>query len=566
MTAPALDLPVDTSADAATRDALLRCWTRETGTEVPPSGELTLPLRRLGVTLTVPVAYRSATGCHRFGPVRPADGSIPVDAVTLAALLARESAGDGPAEPVADLVGRVADSVRRIGAYLTARREGTAAAPSDGFLAAEQNLLLGHLLHPAAKSRDGLPDAEDRDYAPELRGSFPLHWFSVHPSVVVRDGVPGHPATELMRAMSTLEDGRVAVPAHPWQAADLPRRGDFAALMSAGLVRHIGPDGPPWFPTSSLRTVYRPDMPAMLKLSLGLRITNSRRENTLTELRRGVEVHRLLDSGFADHVFAAYPGFRIVRDPAFIGVLSGGVPIGLDVSVREVPDGLTGARCVAGLAAPAPGIAAAPVVTLVTDLAAATGRPAAAVAVEWMRRYTDRVLAPMVHLYATTGIGLEAHQQNTLVLLDDAGWPAAGWYRDNQGYYLAAERLPGVEAALGRPGSTLAVTPGSIVDDRLTYYLLFNQAFAAVAALGNAGVADEDTLLRALSDGLAALVDRGHDGGHTGGLAARWLSADTLPCKANLATRMAGIDEVLAPVDNQSVYLDVPNPLRRAAA
>ena len=41
-----------------------------------------------------------------------------------------------------------------------------------------------------------------------------------------------------------------------------------------------------------------------------------------------------------------------------------------------------------------------------------------------------------------------------------------------------------------------------------------------------------------------------------------WLEADVLPCKANLLTRLEGIDEVLAPLDAQSVYFDAPNPLR----
>ncbi|MFI1826494.1 hypothetical protein ACH41E_08540 [Streptomyces sp. NPDC020412] len=45
-------------------------------------------------------------------------------------------------------------------------------------------------------------------------------------------------------------------------------------------------------------------------------------------------------------------------------------------------------------------------------------------------------------------------------------------------------------------------------------------------------------------------------------LARRWLTADTLPCKGNLLTRLHGIDEVLAPLDAQSVYLNAPNPLR----
>lgn len=58
----------------------------------------------------------------------------------------------------------------------------------------------------------------------------------------------------------------------------------------------------------------------MLKLSLGLRITNSRRENLRKELHRGVEVHRLLRSGLSKQWQSAHPGFDIVRDPAWLAV------------------------------------------------------------------------------------------------------------------------------------------------------------------------------------------------------------------------------------------------------
>lgn len=58
----------------------------------------------------------------------------------------------------------------------------------------------------------------------------------------------------------------------------------------------------------------------MLKLSLGLRITNSRRENLRKELHRGVEVHRLLRTGLAEQWQASHPAFDIVRDPAWVAV------------------------------------------------------------------------------------------------------------------------------------------------------------------------------------------------------------------------------------------------------
>ncbi len=180
-----------------------------------------------------------------------------------------------------------------------------------------------------------------------------------------------------------------------------------------------------------------------------------------------------------------------------------------------------------------------------------------------MASYVDEVLVPMLHLYAETGIGLEAHQQNTLVRLDDAGRVAGGAYRDNQGYYFASSYLKGLLEVTGLRDSTLAVVEDAIVDDRLTYYMLHNQALAVVGSLAVDGLADEDKLLGVvrdrLSEALPSLKAAGPDGDR---LAQRWLSADQLPCKANMMTRLRGIDEVVAPLDAQSVYLEVPNPLR----
>jgi siderophore synthetase component len=313
-----------------------------------------------------------------------------------------------------------------------------------------------------------------------------------------------------------------------------------------------------------VRTVYRPDVSVMLKLSLGLRLTNSRRESTRTELKRGLEVHRLLDAGYARETFAAHPGFSIVRDPAWIAVdepsRPGGPDVtGLDVAVREVPSGIADLRCLAGLVAPRPGLGRSQLGARVAELG--TGA-----AEQWVADYTDRVLVPMLHLYAATGIGLEAHQQNTLVRLDARGRVTGAAFRDNQGYYLATSHLPRLLQRLGASASTLAVVDDAIVDERLSYYLLRNQALAVVGCLGVDGLGEERRLLAIMAgrlrEALPSLAAAGPRGDR---LARRWLEADTLPCKSNLLTRLHGIDEVLAPLDAQSVYLNAPNPLREAA-
>ncbi|NEE26808.1 iron transporter, partial [Streptomyces sp. SID7982] len=73
---------------------------------------------------------------------------------------------------------------------------------------------------------------------------------------------------------------------------------------------------------------------------------------------------------------------------------------------------------------------------VVSGLRARTGLTGTDVSAEWFRRYLHHVVRPVLWLDAHGGVALEAHQQNTLVLLDPDGWPVGGRYRDNQGYYF----------------------------------------------------------------------------------------------------------------------------------
>ncbi|WP_433168744.1 IucA/IucC family protein [Kribbella sp. CA-247076] len=542
-----MTLPADTAV-AAHLNAILRCYTRESAVPVAV-GPLTFEAG--GSTVTARVEHASRTGLHQFTDVL-VDGVPPAPEELVRVLSAGADAGE-----IEDLAARTAESVRNVELFV---------AKADGergpgrFLELEQALLFGHLNHPAPKSRDGLSGDELAAYSPELGGRFAVHWFEADAELVSSDQVAGAPslqgldALQLMGALAgiTPSAGRVLIPAHPWQAAAVAQRPRVAELISAGRVKALGPQGAQWYPTSSLRTVYHPDLPVMLKLSLGLRITNSRRESTPTELRRGLEINRLLDAAYNAGTATAHPRFTIVRDPAWVALDEGGPTLtGLDVAVREVPADVDSYACLAGLVAPRPGG-----ISRLSEYAA--DDPAG-----WVATYIGSVLIPMLHLYAETGIGLEAHQQNTLVRLDGAGRIKGGAYRDNQGYYLASSYLRGLLAVTGLRDSTLAVVDDPIVDDRLTYYLLHNQALAVVGCLAYDGVGDESELLSVVRDrltlALPLLKSAGPDGDR---LARRWLESETLPCKANMLTRLRGIDEVVAPLDAQSVYLDIPNPLR----
>lgn len=658
-----------TAAQAAAVENLLRCWVRENDLAAPDHGTLRIPLPASGAILLVPVHYWSATGWHRFGLPHLAyapEGAPPADAVTVAALLAREAAAagtptaadrpagggqtaqtedgnvgqaahgedgsvgqasrtgtvvdvrdsvdrtpsdtlpavplpflpsprtdhatavprrraarteDSPAGEGADLVGRVADSVRRTAVFIEDRREHPADT-GDRFLAAEQALLLGHPLHPTPKGREGLSDAEGALYSPELRGSFPLHWMAVAPAVLASDSAwteRGRPvsAEQLARRLAgpdlALPDGyAAALPLHPWQMRELKHRTETAALLDAGLLLDLGPLGDAWHPTSSVRTVHRSGAPAMLKLSLGLRITNSRRENLRKELHRGVEVHRLLRSGLCKEWQAVHPGFDIVRDPAWLAVDGpDGKPVqGLDVMIRHNPFGpADDAGCVAGLVSPRPHESAdgrplmrSRLTTLITGLAARTGRPRGAVAAEWFLRYLEHVVRPVLWLDSEAGIALEAHQQNTLLLLDADGWPTGGRYRDNQGYYFRASRRADLDARLPGIGEhSDTFVSDEVTDERFAYYLAINNVLGLIGAFGSQRLADERLLLAAFRRFLSD-VATGPARLRTA-MPALLLDSPVLRCKANLLTRLHGLDELVGPVDTQSVYVSLSNPL-----
>lgn len=559
------------AADTAGVENLLRCWVRENDLPRPDRDTLRIPLPASGTALLVPVLYWSATGWHRFGrPVleEARDGAPTTDAVTVAVLLGREAdRNEG-----ADMVARVADSVRRTAGFIAERRRTlTAPADADLFLTAEQSLLLGHPLHPSPKSREGLSEAESRLYSPELHGSFPLHWMAVDRSVLATEsswteGGRPVPAEDLVAQYAEglqLPQNTAPIPLHPWQARELSHRPEVAALLDAKLLHDLGPHGKRWYPTSSVRTVHQPGADVMLKLSLGVRITNSRRENLRKELHRGVEVHRLLRSGLATQWHAVHPGFDIVRDPAWLAVdAPDGEPVsGLDVMVRHNPfHPLDDAVCIAGLTAPRPwpdqpGVHSR-LADVVVRLAAATGRSKGAVAAEWFLRYLDRVVRPVLWLDATAGVALEAHQQNTLVLLDADGWPVGGRYRDNQGYYFREShradlehRLPGIGAVSD------TFVSDSVADERFAYYLGINNLFGLIGAFGSQRLADEQVLIAALRRFLGGVAGLGTP------LPAQLLENPNLRCKANLLTRLHGLDELVGPVDTQSVYVTIANPL-----
>lgn len=568
-------------AEHAAFESFANCYLREVDggvwaqRPVAPGGAaqgVELALESQGDRLRLDVESVSACGPHRLGRpfFRKGGESVwrataPFDALTA---LLREAyaqlggAGDGARGAELELLGRALDSYQATAAYLERRTMN--AAEDQGFLAGEQSLVFGHWLHPTPKSLQGMASWQRAAYAPEMRGSFRLTAFAVDEALVRHDSAGPVSALEIARGVLggdlDLRPGEIAVPMHPLQAEALLLDPRVEALIAAGRLRRLGPAGPHFAATSSVRTVYAADAAYMLKFSLPVRITNSVRTNRRHELEAGVAMARL----FARVDWPARnPRFRIVHDPAHMTLdLGDGRESGFEVIFRDNPFRLgaeKGVATVAALsAAPAPGETSR-LETLVRRLAERDRLPLARAAEAWFEAYLDCAIEPPIALYDELGIALEAHQQNAVLDVSDLT-PAVCHYRDSQGFYLSSS----YRARLDGPCPEAAHIAGLYYDDdaireRFGYYLIVNQAFSIVSRMGHDGLVDEQVLLALLRERLEKLAARLTGAGRA--FARDLLNRPTLSAKANLVTRLYDIDELSA-AEGAAVYAAIPNPLR----
>lgn len=581
-----------------TMQNLLNCYVKETGAgewkkpcEVPmipnDSGVkkvLVIKLSQQKATLFIPVRYQSITERHLFSKVMyyqmKNDQVKQLDYLTLTFLLQKElSFLSRKGLEMDEFMLRMILSYQTMKGILTARKEGLAECYQldKTFLESEQSLLIGHQVHPMPKSRQGIEPEEEDVFAPERKGAFQLHYFRAANDIVEEASVLSISAAQLIKeelkkdaAVSPAfkeaycqEDGYALIPVHPLQARKLLGRQDICDYIQTGKLTYLGAQGRAFHPTSSVRTVYHPEASVMYKFSIPVKITNSLRINKRKELDRGVEVSRLLQNGIHEQLTVRYPGFHIVQDPAYINVKTGsGEETGFETVIRENPfqkgkekrTSLIAALCQDPLAGEASHL-----VNVIHSIAERERISLEAASERWFSRYLQVSLRPLYWLYAVHGIALEAHQQNSVIQLDEQGYPSRFYYRDNQGYYFMeskAQALRELIPSLNEKSDT--VCTDAIAEERFRYYVFFNHLFGLVNAFGTGQLIDEEKLLAMIKEELVDLKQELGDHTH---LVDSLLYEEKLPCKANLLTRVHDMDELVGSLDTQSVYVQVTNPL-----
>lgn len=304
----------------------------------------------------------------------------------------------------------------------------------------------GHPYHPCFKARSGFSREDQLHYGPESGRCFRLHWLAVRRDQCLAH-LPVAEATFWQRELGTdtayllrAAFNRVganwsdysALPVHPWQWRHL-KTSTLAPALARGDVLHLGPLGDRYRASQSLRSLFNASRPgqACVKLSLGIGNTSSRRHLEPHSVPSAPQISRWLHTVVAgDDLFVRpYPLRLLPEYASLIYTGHGGQPaeqsglagelgaiwrLGIDRQLH------TGERAI-------------PMNAL--SMLEADGRPFIDPwlqrhgAMPWLGALIDTLVLPVWHLLIAHGIGVEAHAQNSLIVMRN-GWPVALMLRD----------------------------------------------------------------------------------------------------------------------------------------
>jgi siderophore synthetase component len=413
------------------------------------------------------------------------------------------AAAQPPGDPVAlveklwpgtTLISEIANSVANLALARAAATPAQLPAPGDpdGLGRIEQLLVDGHPLHPCCRTRTGMTVADVLAYAPEHRPLIRLRRLRV-------------PAD---RWHGT---GQPVLYAHPWQAPRLLAR--YPWLTSAGVTRPVRP-------LMSLRTVAPVSGGPHIKTAVDIQMTSATRTVSPAAVHNGPRLSALLTQLTAD-----LPLDVLTETEAGAVITEHGPDRRLAHLIRQAP------RL-------APGETAVPLGVLATEavLQKTVGDP-----YEFMGLLGTALFAPLARVLHR-GVALEAHGQNTLIVLAGTR-PVRTLYRDFGGVRVHAGRL---RAAGLQPPDLIGDLP---TDDpaelrtKLAAAALGTVARQLVAALAQHRGAEPARLWTIIADALrsTATSDIAH------------LLADPLPVKATTAMRLAA-----DPLHDQWTHLHNP--------
>ncbi|WP_375737872.1 IucA/IucC family protein [Pseudomonas boanensis] len=429
--------------------------------------------------------------------------------------------------------------------------------PDDSLLRSEQHQVWGHALHPTPKSREGVSIDDLLACSPEVGACFALHWFRVNPALVRHLGEDPRATLQQLCGRDDL------YPCHPWEVKRILADPLVKRAQAQGLMEYLGPQGLTLYPTSSVRTLYHPDLAYFLKFSVHVRLTNCVRKNAWYELDSAVALTGLLAPVMTE-LASAQPGFKLMPEPAASTLdLSA---LGTLDEAREVTEcfGILYRQNLdpASRAAHSPQVAMALFTwdlhghsvcqQRVRQCAERLGLAHADAALRWLDCYAGLLLGGVLHCLFRQGVVLEPHLQNTVLGFDDSGLPCRVWIRDLEGTKLVAEHWP--PARLGhldkRTRASLYYSPDKAWK-RVAYCTLVNNLGEAIFHLADGSAALEKRLWAQVGQLLELQRELLGDPVEL----REFCAGATLPSKENFMTRL------LQRADREAGYTALPNPI-----
>jgi len=551
--------------------------------KTPTDLHIRIDFSSIGCDVYIPVTYFSESGRHLFDfpvlrRVLETDEVSEVDIYGFMALTAEYSKKIYQDIEASTVMDRLNNSIQNLYSYLKHMAENNKSVNDleMSFIEAEQSLILGHILHPVPKSRQGFKGQDLFLYSPETSGRFQLFYFLIDRKNIIEKNADGEPVSkklgEKIYLLLNPEHQKLwdrfpnhqLVPMHPWEAEHLLSQEDVQIMQEQGALFALGHYGEYFTPTSSVRTVYSEDSPWMFKFSLHVKITNSERINLYPELHRGHDISRLLKTDWGKNLQTDFPEIEFMVDPAFMAVkFNGRIINGFNISIRRNPfyGSNTGKNVTLLAALCQDGILGQPsrLRNIIENAAGNLDLPVEQVALDWFKQYLHICIRPIVGILNIYGLACEFHQQNVMLELDKTGFPAKVYFRDNQGFFFREGRKELVSAAL--PG--VADESQSMIDEeslapKYTYYLVTNNILGVVNALGCCQLADERKLINLVYKAFRELEDEDETG-----LVSYILHKRNWYTKGNLITSLRNINEADENLEYPAVFLDTPNPLHK---
>lgn len=436
------------------------------------------------------------------------------------------------------------------------------------FATAEQGLLFGHAAHPFPKYLEGFSSHEARLFLPDYGAQFPLLYIAIAKKFIWSTEKAADVAQRYLNHLNAIElecpsvsDEQYGIlPMHPWQWGKLLSQPEIQAALSSDEIKVIGFGQKKWLPTSSVRALYHPDSPYMVKFSISSQITNSTRTLTESEVKRGIWVMQAFNSRYGRRLLKRCRNLTLMHEPVAFGIQTATerlIPESLLI-LREnpFPAGSKAFMVAALCQPPLPGS-----ISLLRELISQYEKqhypPDPVAAGVWFQTYLEIAIRPFVIALSDFGFAFSAHQQNMIVETND-GLPVQVYFRDCQGTAFTTDAIENLKREIPEFSSepTLNIECEELY--RIAAYHLFaNNTFSVMAALHRERLLDEDTSILQLRNFLTALEDELQNTAFTRYL----LTSQHIFAKGNFALSFISIDESQAPSASFSSYTPMSNPL-----